>query len=308
MSLAASQRTFEYRAAGTDLSERRRSGVSRAPVVDIAESMAATGVEGEPDGGVRIGALTTVAALAADKAIRTAYPGLAAAAGGLATPQIRRMATVGGNIAQRNRCWYFRNPGIMCLKKGGETCPAREGNALYAVAFDTAPCIAPHPSTLAAALIAYEARLDTNRRRNLPIAEALGDGRAASAETALEPGELITSIALPPPVAGERAAYKRAISRANAEWPLVELVVTATIEKGAFARVRLVAGGVAPVPLRLRAAEAAALGRPASAETAEAAAEAAAEGANPLPQTRYKLDLLRGLTRDLLGAVSLARG
>ncbi len=305
MSLAASPTASEYRAAGTDLSERRRSGVSRSPVVDIAPTMAEAGVDSEPGGGLRIGALTTVAALAADPTMRKAYPGLAAAAGGLATPQIRRVATIGGNIAQRNRCWYFRNPGIACLKKGGDGCPAREGNALYAVAFDTAPCIAPHPSTLAAALVAYDARLDTNRRRNLPIADALGDGRAALAETALEPGELITSVLLPPPVAGERAAYKRAIGRAHAEWPLVELVVSATIEKGAFARVRLVAGGVAPIPLRLTAAEAAALGKPASAETIEAAAEAATQGANPPPQSRYKLDLLRGLTRDLLGAVSL---
>ncbi len=300
---AASQTAPEFRAAGTDLSERRRSGVSRGPIVDIAPDAAQSGIHAEAGGGLRVGALTTIAALAADKAA-AAYPGLAAAAAGLATPQIRRMATVGGAIAQRNRCWYFRNPEIACLKKGGEGCPAREGNALYAVVFDSAPCVAPHPSTLAAALVAYEARIDTNRRRDVPIAEILGDGRATLTETAIEPGELITSIALPAPILHERGVYKRAIARAYAEWPLVELVVSATIEKGAFGRLRIVAGGVAPVPLRLTAAEAAALGKPASAETIDAAAKAATEGANPLPQARYKLALLRGLTRDLLGAVS----
>lgn len=299
----ASKTAPEFRAAGTDLSERRRSGVSRGPIVDIAPDAAASGIERQAAGGLRIGALATIATLAAAEAV-AAYPGLAAAAAGLATPQIRRMATVGGNIAQRNRCWYFRNPDIACLKKGGEGCPAREGNALYAVAFDTAPCVAPHPSTLAAALVAYDARVDTNRRRDVAIVDVLGDGRAAFAETALEPGELITSIALPPPIAGERAAYKRTIGRAYAEWPLVELVVSATIENGAFSRLRIVAGGVAPVPLRLKTAEAAALGKPASAEIIGAAAEAASAGANPLPQARYKLDLLRGLTRDLLAAVS----
>ena len=216
----------EFRAGGTDLSERRRSGVARGAVQDIA-SIAPAGVNPEPGGGLRIGALTTVAALAADPAILRDYPGLAAAARGLATPQIRRVATLGGAIAQRNRCWYFRNPDIGCLKKGGEGCPAREGHALYAVAFDTAPCVAPHPSTLAAALIAYDARLDTDRRRDLPIGEALGDGRATIGETALAAGEMIGAVVLPPPVVGERAAYKRAIGRAHAEWPLVELVVSA---------------------------------------------------------------------------------
>lgn len=301
---SASVTSPEFRAAGTDLSERRRSGVSRGPLIDIAPAAAPAGVQTEPDGGMRVGALTTIAALAADDVIRIAYPGLAAAAAALATPQVRRMATVGGNIAQRNRCWYFRNPEIACLKKGGDGCPAREGNALYAVAFDSAPCVAPHPSTLAAALIAYDARVDTNRRRDLPIAEALGDGRAASAETALEPGELITAVRLPAPVAGECAAYKRAIGRAHSEWPLVELVVSAKFEAGAFARLRLVAGGVAPVPLRLRAAEAAAVGKPTSPDTIAAAAAASIEGANPLPQSRYKLDLLHGLVRDLLEFVT----
>ncbi|HXT07245.1 MAG TPA: FAD binding domain-containing protein [Roseiarcus sp.] len=294
----------EYRAGGTDLSERRRSGVSRGPLVDIAAPEAQGGVWRQADGGLRIGALTTIAAVAADAAVGQGYPGLAAAAAGLATPQIRRVATVGGNIAQRNRCWYFRNPEVACLKKGGQGCPMRAGNALYGVVFDRAPCAAPHPSTLAAALLACDARLDTNRRRDLPIAEALGNGQASAAETSLGAGELIEAIALPAPVAGERAAYRRAIGRAHSEWPLVELVVSATLEAGVFARIRVVAGGVAPVPLRLEAVEAAVLGRPASAETFAAAMAAATSGANPLAQARYKLALLQGLVRDLLETVA----
>jgi xanthine dehydrogenase YagS FAD-binding subunit len=294
----------EYRAAGTDLSERRRSGVARRSLLDITAAPAQAGITSEPYGALRIGALTTISALAADPAIRVGYPGLAAAAAGLATPQIRRVATVGGNFAQRTRCWYFRNPEVACLKKGGEGCPMRAGNGLYGVAFDRAPCAAPHPSTLAAALLAYEARLDTDRRRDLPISEALGEGRAASAETALDSGELIEAFRLPAPVPGERAAYKRAIGRTHAEWPLVELVVSVTIEAGAFTRVRIVAGGVAPTPLRLEAAEMAILGKPATAATFAEAAVAAILGAEPLPQARYKLTLLQGLVRDLLETVA----
>ena len=102
--------------------------------------------------------MTPIAAIAADARLTAAYPGIAAAVAGLATPQIRRVATLGGNLAQRSRCWYFRNPRIDCLKKGGSACPAREGNHLYGVAFDLGPCVAPHPSTMATALMAYDAR------------------------------------------------------------------------------------------------------------------------------------------------------
>jgi xanthine dehydrogenase YagS FAD-binding subunit len=294
----------EFRAGATDLSERRRSGVSRGAILDILPSEAPAGLWPEPDGGLRLGALTTIAALAADPVVRARYPGFAAAADGLATPQIRRVATLGGNLAQRNRCWYFRNPDFSCLKTGGEGCPAREGNALYAVVFDRAPCVAPHPSTLAAALLAYDARINTNQRRDLGLDEVLGDGGSTTSETALGPSELIVSAVLPPPVVEERAAYKRAIGRAHAEWPLVELVVSAVFEAGRFARLRIVAGGVAPVPIRLATAEAAALGQPGAPETFAAAATAATEGAAPLLQAAYKLDLLRGLVRDLLEEVS----
>ena len=160
--MTATSYPTEFRAAGTDLSERRRSGVSRGPLIDLAASPDTTGMDWGTDGSLRIGAFTTIAAIAADTRIAQAYPGLAASALGLATPQIRHLATLGGNLAQRSRCWYFRNPHIACLKKGGNECPARAGNHLYGVAFDLGPCVAPHPSTMAAALLAYEATIITD--------------------------------------------------------------------------------------------------------------------------------------------------
>ena len=226
-----------------------------------------------------------------------------AAAAGLATPQVRHVATLGGNLAQRSRCWYFRNPQIACLKKGGATCPARDGNHLYGVAFDLGPCIAPHPSTMAAALLAYDATASTSLRQDLPIAQLLGDGSDGRVDNALEPGEVINSIQLPPPLIGELARYKRAISRTHAEWPLAELIVRAVIADGSFQLLRIAAGGIAPVPLRLRAAEAAAQGAPATMATVSEAAERSIADANPLPRTRYKLDLLKGLVLDLLGSL-----
>jgi xanthine dehydrogenase YagS FAD-binding subunit len=294
----------EFRASGTDLSERRRSGVSRGPLVDIAPTSAMTGIAWDAAGAARIGASTSIATIAADAKLQAAYPGLAAAAGGLATPQIRHLATLGGNLAQRSRCWYYRNPHFSCLKKGGNECPAREGNHLYGVVFDLGPCVAPHPSTMAAALLAYEAKVVTNQRQGLSVEQLLGDGSNGAADHALRQNEMIEAIELAPPLAGERAAYKRAISRAYAEWPLVEVVARVVVADGAFQFVRLAAGGVAPVPVRLADAERVSQGAPVSASTIAVAAQAATVGAKPLPMTAYKLDLLAGLVQDLLEQVS----
>jgi xanthine dehydrogenase YagS FAD-binding subunit len=293
----------EFRAAGTDVSERRRSGVSAGPLIDILSS-GESGISWGADGAATIGALTTISAIATDARVVSAYPGIAASAEGLATPQVRHLATLGGNLAQRSRCWYFRNPHIDCLKKGGSGCPARSGNHLYSVAFDLGDCVAPHPSTMAAALLGYDARVVTNRRDGLTIAGLLGDGSNGRADHTLAPGEMITKIVLPAPLAGERAAYKRAISRTYAEWPLVEACARAAIVDGKFQFVRLVAGGIAPVPLGLTSCESALRGKTANATTIAEAARLAAIGAKPLPMTAYKLTLLEGLVRDLLESLA----
>jgi xanthine dehydrogenase YagS FAD-binding subunit len=290
----------EFRASGTDLSERRRSRVSLGPIIDIVPTPEMIRIFWSQTGALRIGASATIDQIAADSGIAKAYPGIAAAAGSLATPQIRHLATLGGNLAQRSRCWYYRNPRTSCLKKGGTLCPAREGNHLYGVAFDIGPCVAPHPSTMATALLAYDATVKTNQREALTIERALGDGTNGSADNALNTNELITEIALPPPLTGERAAYKRAIGRKHAEWPLVEVIARIVIENGVFQLVRLAAGGVAPVPIRLSAAEAVAQGSAISPRAIAATARAALDGAHPLPMTRYKLELLEGLVQDLL--------
>jgi len=299
-SRSASTESAEFRAAGTDLSERRRSGVSQGPLIDITARPDTIGIEWEASGAARIGAFTTISAIAADVRINEAYPGLAAAALGLATPQIRHLATLGGNLAQRSRCWYYRNPHIACLKKGGSDCPARSGNHLYSVAFDLGPCVAPHPSTMAAALLAYEATIITDRRSGLTISEALGDGSNGAADHALASGEMIKGVQLPAPVSGERALYKRAISRSHAEWPLVEVCARAVVLAGTFQSIRIAAGGIASVPLRLSASEAVLQGAAANTANIAKAADQATAGAKPLPMTGYKLDLLRGLVHDLL--------
>ena len=153
---------------------------------------------------------------------------------------------------------------------------------------------------MAAALLAYDATVTTDRRERLAIAAALGDGTNGAADNALASGELISAILLAPPVLGERALYKRAISRTHAEWPLAELVLRIVIADGVVTFVRMAAGGIAPVPLRLVASEAVLQGQAVNATTIALAATAATVDANPLPMTRYKLDLLTGLMQDLL--------
>jgi xanthine dehydrogenase YagS FAD-binding subunit len=299
-SMSTATESAEFRAAGTDISERRRSGVSRGPLIDIAATSDSIAVEWGPEGTARIGASTTIARIASDARIAAAYPGIAASALGLATPQVRHLATLGGNLAQRSRCWYFRDPHIACLKKGGGDCPARSGNHLYSVAFDLGPCVAPHPSTMAAALLAYDAVIVTNQRPALSIRELLGEGSGGSADNALASDEIIRAIELPAPLQAERAFYKRAISRSHAEWPLVEVCARAVVADGTFQFIRISAGGIAPIPLRLAATEAALHGKPANAANIAEATKQATAGANPLPMTGYKLDLLEGVVHDLL--------
>lgn len=282
----------EFRAGGTDLSERRRSGVSRGSITDLVPTDWMTSIMWTPQGAAHIGAMVTIETLATDVRLQAAYPGLAAAAAGLATPQIRSVGTVGGNLAQRTRCWYFRNPHLACLKKGAPICPARDGNHLYGVAFDFGPCVAPHPSTLAAALLAYDATVTTSQRSGLTIAALLGDGGDGTIDNTLKPGEYITRIDMAAPLARERAGYRRAISRAYAEWPLVEVVVRAVIAEQKFEFVRVTAGGIAPVPLRFVEVEDALRSAATDEPTIRQAAALPTKNAKPLPGTAYKLRLL----------------
>jgi len=207
-------------------------------------------------------------------------------------------------LAQRSRCWYFRNPHMSCLKKGGADCPARLGNHLYGVAFDLGPCVAPHPSTLGAALAAYDASVAINKRGAIAIADLFGDGSNGAADNTLSDGEWIVSVEMGAPVPGERTYYGRAISRTHAEWPLVEVVVRAVIERGRFQFVRVTAGGIAPIPLRFRHVEDALRSGNADHETIRNAAALAVKGANPLPRTSYKLQLLEQKMIDALEEVA----
>ncbi|MCB9148399.1 MAG: FAD binding domain-containing protein [Caldilineaceae bacterium] len=289
----------EIRAGGTDLHDRYHLGVSAGPIVDIYKLKSFN--DGElgaitqaADDSTHIGALATIDQVARDPIVTQHYAGLAKAAAGLATPQIRSAASMGGALLQRTRCWFFRHPHYVCYKKGGDGCFARARHNPNGVIFDAGGCVYPHPSTLGMALLAYEAEVEVYGQGRRPIVALYGDGSDPTRDHLLAPNELLTYVHLPPPVANERTAYFRAIGRFEAEWPIVECMVRLVVEEGAITFARVGAGGVAAVPLRLANVEAELVGQPATQATIERASTVAAAGANPLPHTAPKVDFLVG--------------
>ncbi|TDP94936.1 FAD binding domain-containing protein [Labedaea rhizosphaerae] len=291
----------EPRAGGTDVMARRGVGRATGPFVDLGVVPGMRGIEWRPDGSVRIAAMTTVAEVAVE--LRDAYPALAATAGALATPQIRAVATIGGNLLQRNRCWYYRNPAFSCFQSGGDGCPAREGDHLYSVVIDESPCVAPHPSSMAVALLACDAKVEVHGRDAVPVAELYSDD--PSHDHQLAAGEVLLAVVLPPPFATEHGSYHRAIARAHAEWPLVEAVARLELDQdGVITAAGVAVGGVARTPLRLPEVEAALVGAHADEDTLVAAARLAEQRCTPLPGTKYKVTLLVDTVLEVLARAS----
>ncbi|HSH03818.1 MAG TPA: FAD binding domain-containing protein [Anaerolineae bacterium] len=296
----ARQLDGEFCAGGTDLMDRRRHHISTGAIIDISRLPDLDQIEPHHDG-YRLGAHVTVDAVSRHTHIVDHYPGLAIATGALATPQIRFMASMGGVLLQTSRCWYFRNQHFTCYKKGGTTCPARDGDHRFGVVFDTSPCAFPHPSTVGLVLLNYDAQVEINGDRLISIADLYGDGTDGTREHTLGPQDILTRIILPAPLPDERAGYFRAVSRARAEWALVEASARLVVDADnniTFAQTAI--GAVAPIPLRLPHVDNYLIGKPATDATFAAAAQLATNNASPLPQTHYKLNLISSTLADTL--------
>lgn len=289
----------ELVAGGTDVGERMRSGHAHGPFVDVSAIPGLRTIQVGADGAA-IGALLSITEVGAHPAIASRYPGLAQVCRTIATPQIRARGTIGGVLCQRTRCWYYRHPAFSCFKSGGKSCPAREGDNVYGVAFDLGPCAYPHPSSVALALIAYDAVVDTAARADLPVEAMFGDGSDPTRDHILAEGEMLTGVRLPPSTGGETAAYFRLMSRARAEWPLVECVVRIRVDDDVIALARVCVGGVANIPFRLPAVEKQLLGRRPTADTLSEAAELAREGAVVTPGGQDKRPMLVGTVLETL--------
>jgi len=263
------------------------------------------------EGGLRIGSLVTLARLADDPVVRRRYTALADAAGHAATPQIRNSATLGGNLLQRPRCWYFRSEEFNCKKKGGDKCFAIAGNGenAYHAIFGNRTCAAVHPSATATALVALGAvaRIHGERgQREAPLESFFVAPEAdVRRENALGAGEIITEVTVPPPAAGASSAYIKQGEKESYDWPLAEVAVVIEQQGGVCRRASIVLGAAAPVPYRARAAEQALAGKRIDEGAARAAAAAAVQGATPLAQNAHKVQLFQAVVRRTILA---ARG
>ena len=252
------------------------------------------------DDGLHIGALVTLADLAA---FTDAPDVLTHASGSAATPQIRNVATVGGNIAQRPRCWYFRSATFPCARKGGNTCYSQKGENKYHALFDNGDCAVVHASSLAGPLVALDATVVTTQRR-IPIEKFFVPTTVdITKEHILTDGEIITEIFVPAATRTWKSAFREAGERDSSDWSLVNAAVTMEMNGATVKSARVVLGAVAAVPYRVLAAEAALAGKPITEANALKAAEAAFAKAHPMQENGYKVPLGKAiLKRAILAA------
>jgi xanthine dehydrogenase YagS FAD-binding subunit len=310
----ARQPGAKFIAGGTNLLDLYKSGVEQPlRLVDVSR-LALADIDELPGGGVRIGALATNTAAANHPLVRRRYRLLSDALLDGATAQLRNMATVGGNLLQRTRCYYFTDPAFAeCNKRApGSGCAAKAGhNRIHAILGASSDCIATNPSDMSVALCALDAvvRLaGPDGEREVPIGQFHRlPGDTPQADTVIAAGELITAVDLPPSPFAAHAHYLKVRDRASYAFALVSVAAALDLQGSAVSDVRLVLGGVAHKPWRAVAAEAELRGQALTEAVVNKAAEAAVEGAQPYPDNAFKVELARrAVTRALRIAGGMA--
>jgi len=298
------------KAGGVDLADLMKEGIA-APqrLVNLRTVRGLDVIEEDREiGGLRFGPLVTLARLAAEPMVRRRFRALADAAGHAATPQIRNMATLAGNLLQRPRCWYFRSEAFPCLRKGGNHCFAIEGENAYHAVFGNTFCAIVHPSATAVALVALDARLTIAGPNGIREARLeslfVRPEQDVMREHSLAPGEVITAVRVPGLPPGAASAYTKLGEKESFDWPLAEAACVLERAGGKCTRASVVLGAAAPVPWRVPKAEEALTGQPLGEETARLAAKAALHGATPLSGNAYKVALLETIVgRTILAAM-----
>jgi xanthine dehydrogenase YagS FAD-binding subunit len=291
-------------AGGTDLLGCLQNGVFTADkVVSISRLEELKGVERMKDGSLRIGALLTVAELANHALIRETYPALAQAALEVASPQLRNQGTIGGNLCQKPRCWYYRGE-FHCTRKGGNRCYAMIGENQYHCILGGRGCYIVHPSDIAPAFVAYGAVAEiagAKGMKKVPIEQFfLLPEREITRETVLETGEILTAFVLPKAEPGLYSSYRKVRARGSWDFALAGVALALRFHGGKVASVRIVLSGAAPIPWRCIDAEKTILGEVLNDEVIGKAVAAATNEARPLRQNEYKIDLLKGLVAEEL--------
>lgn len=295
-------------AGGQDSFDWLKDRIKRPKVViDLSQVSGMSGVR-DLDGGVEIGAMTTLTQLVGDPLIRERFPILSEAAGLVASPQIRNQGTIGGNVSQDTRCWYYRS-GFPCYRAGGNVCYADTPTAInreHAI-LGADRCVAVSPSDTAPALVALEAQMVIRSADRERIVNAedyfVGPGIDITHMTVLKPDELLTAIRIPSTWAGAEHYFEKVRDRPVWDFPLVNIASVKVVNGGAIERIRIALNGVAAHPWRLTQVESAIAGKPADESTAEIAGAMAIEGSVPLRYNGYKIPLMRNLVKRAIRGV-----
>ncbi|MFF5108495.1 FAD binding domain-containing protein [Streptosporangium sp. NPDC000509] len=297
----AAQPGVRFIAGGTDVLNLMKDGVEHHDhLVDI-NALPLSGVR-DADGRIELGALSRMSDVAGNPAVRDRMPVLSQALLAAASPQVRNMASLGGNLMQRTRCWYFRDASMPCNKRQpGSGCSAIRGqNRWHAILGGSDHCIAVHPSDLAVALTALDATVVTHQRR-IAIADFyLPPGATPHLETVLRQGELITRIDVPVTPLAKISRYLKVRDRATFEFAVVSVAALVRLDDGVVHEARLAFGGIAPQPWRSPAVERALIGRPLDEASIKAAGEALVRGAVPREHNAFKVSLVQRALAEVL--------
>ena len=301
----ANNRRVRLMAGGQDLlTEMKDYLVEPEVVVNLKHIPTLDRMAYDPQKGLHIGALVKVAEVAESADVRRHFPALAMAAESVGSPQIRHMGTMGGNLCQRPRCWYFRNEHIVCLKKGGDRCYAATGQNKFNAILGGGPSFIVHPSDTATALVALNASVvvtGPKGARTLPLEKFfLLTSVNVRRENGLKPDEIVTAIQVPASSLAARSVYLKFRERTSMDWAMSAAAVALNMAGGRVTEARIVLGGVAPIPWRVPKAEALLKGKSPDAATLHAVSEAALDGAQPLEQNGYKVPLTKALVRRAL--------
>jgi xanthine dehydrogenase YagS FAD-binding subunit len=257
--------------------------------------------------GLMLGATVTLDEIESHPQIGKSFAALAQAARSVGTPQIRNVGTIGGNLCQRPRCWYYRDEEIICLKKGGSVCYAVEGDNRYNAILGGGPSYIVHPSDCAPALMALGASVTIQgpqNSRTVPLDKFFVlPTQSIQRENILAANEIVTAVTVPAPKPGTKSVYLKQKGRESFDWALASVACVLQITGGTVKNAALVLGGVAPIPWRAAAAEKLLVGQKLTPELAKRVADAALQGAKPLQHNAYKVPLTKALVRHALAQV-----
>lgn len=298
-------------AGGQDLLARMKDYIDQPDrIVNVKNALDAT-ISSTPDGGLRIGAAVKIIDLVEHAQTSTLYPAVTMAARDVGSPQIRHQGTVGGNLNQRPRCWYFRQEEFLCFKKGGNRCFAVDGeNQYHSIFGNSGPSKIVHPSSLAVPFVAYQARFrvaSASGEREIPASQyfTLPTMETVQQENVLAADELLTHVILPAPGNLKSGHYEIRFKESR-DWPMAFATVLLTTTGTTISAARVVLGAVAPIPWRSDAAERALVGKSLTAQTAIAAGEAAVRDARPLEKNGYKVQITKtAVERAILQAAGI---